>query len=80
MEVMGMNQNVTNVSYTTQSRWRSSVLWAALISQLIVILGLLGLWDQLGITSDTFQGIAAAVLEILTLLGVINNPTSKTSW
>lgn len=65
---------------TTQARWKSSVMWAAVIAQFVAIVGLLGLWDKLGMTSDTFQGVATAVLQILVLVGVLNNPTSKTNW
>ncbi|SMC60014.1 phage holin [Papillibacter cinnamivorans] len=64
----------------TQPRWRSYVMWAAIIAQVVTLFGLLGLWDRIGITSDVFQGIATAILEILTLIGVINNPTSRTGW
>lgn len=61
----------------TQSRWKSAVMWGAIISQIISIIGLLGLWNTIGMSSDTFQGVATAVLSILTLFGVLNNPTSK---
>jgi uncharacterized membrane protein len=64
---------------TTQSRWKSYVMWAAVISQIVAIVGLVGGWDAIGITSDIFQGVATAILEMLTLFGVINNPTNKTS-
>jgi len=70
---------VTADTTTTQSRWKSYVMWAAIVSQIIAIFGLLGLWDKLGITSDTFQGIATAILEMLTLLGIINSPTNANS-
>jgi uncharacterized membrane protein len=63
-----------------QSRFKSYVMWAAIVSQIVAVAGLLGLWDKIGITSETFQGVATAVLEILTLFGVLNNPTSKTSF
>ena len=64
---------------STQSRWKSYVMWAAIVSQIIAIVGLVGGWDKIGITSDTFQGVATAILEMLTLLGVVNNPCSSTS-
>jgi len=63
----------------TQNRFRSYLMWAAIIAQVAVIFGFLGMWDKLGITSDVFKGVATAILEILTLIGVINNPTSATS-
>lgn len=63
-----------------QSRWKSYVMWAAVIAQIVSIFGLLGLWDKIGMTSTTFQGVATAILETLTLFGILNNPTSKTSF
>lgn len=73
-----MSDNITNTE--NQPRWRSAVMWAAVVAQVVAIAGLAGLWDKIGITSDTFQGIATAVLTILTLFGVLNNPTSKTTF
>lgn len=60
-----------------QNRFRSPVVWASLASQIIAILIILGVIDTgLG---DTIDGVVAAVLELLTSFGVLNNPTSKTT-
>ncbi|MGI5971189.1 MAG: hypothetical protein ACOX7P_05640 [Oscillospiraceae bacterium] len=63
-----------------QSRWKSKVMWAAVFAQAVSIFGLLGLWDKIGITSDTFEGIVTALLEILVLFGILNSPTNKNSF
>ncbi len=63
-----------------QSRFKSYVMWAAVVAQVVSIFGLLGLWDVVGMTSDAFQGVATAILQILVLFGVLNNPTSKTAF
>jgi len=63
-----------------QNRFKSPVMWAAVIAQVVAIIGLAGGWATLGITSDVFQGVATGVLEILTLVGVLNNPTDSTKF
>jgi uncharacterized membrane protein len=63
-----------------QSRWRSKVLWAAIIIQLIVIADVVGLWSLIGLEKTTFTIIADAVLQVLVLVGVINNPTDSEGW
>ena len=62
-----------------QSRWKSPVLWAAIVAQIIVIFSACGLWDAIGITSDTFKAVATAVLQIFVIVGVINNPENPQS-
>ena len=63
-----------------QSRWRSYVLWSAILAQLLVIADVLGLWQQVGIEKNTFTTVIAAVLQVLVIVGVINNPTDKENW
>lgn len=63
----------------TQSRWKSRVVWTTIISLVILIGGNYGLWDAIGMTSDTFQTIANGILGILVAVGIINNPTSSDS-
>ncbi len=58
-----------------RSRLRSPVVWASVVSQILSIFVLLGVigteW------SNAITGIVAAVLEALTIFGVLNNPTSS---
>lgn len=60
-----------------QNRFKSVVLWTAVLAQVMSIAGLVGLWDLIGLSSDTFQGIMTAALQILVIFGVLNNPTNK---
>lgn len=69
---MSQNQNIT------QKRWRSAPLWIALAAQLISLLVILGVIDA-G-QSDVLNGLIIALCETLTAFGVLNNPTSKTSF
>ena len=56
-----------------QNRFKSWALWTAVVSQVLAILlltNVIGVQD-----SQLFNQIATAVLQLLVLLGVINNPT-----
>jgi uncharacterized membrane protein len=64
----------------TQSRWKSYVLWAAIVAQVIVIADVVGLWSLVGIEKSVFSTVVAAVLQMLVIVGVINNPTDKENW
>lgn len=60
-----------------QSRWKSPVLWASAVAQVVSLLILLGVIDTgLG---DIINQVAAGILQLLTLFGVVNNPTSASS-
>ncbi|SHI42267.1 phage holin [Parasporobacterium paucivorans] len=56
-----------------QNRWKSKVLWVAIIAQVVSILVLVGVID-IGV-GDQIQQVGALLLQILTILGVVNNPT-----
>lgn len=61
-----------------QSRFKSKVLWVAVVAQVIAILlmtGIIGVAD-----AELFNQVVTAVLELLVLFGVINNPTSKEKY
>ena len=58
-----------------QNRLKSPVVWAAVTAQMLAVLMLLGvIGEELG---ATIKMIAAGVLEILVLFGVLNNPTNQ---
>lgn len=50
----------------------SPVVWAAVIGQVAIILALF-----VPEVTDTFKIVAAAIVEILTLFGVLNNPNNR---
>ena len=61
-----------------QNRFKSPVLWAALIAQILSILVLL---DVVSPTqSETINQVVAAVLQMLVAFGVLNNPENKTGF
>lgn len=57
----------------TQNRWRSPVLWTAIIAQLVSISLATGLIDA-GF-GDQINQVAAMVFQLFVLLGIFNNPT-----
>ena len=61
-----------------QNRWKSKILWAAIIGQVVSILVLTGTID-LGVGQQIEQ-IGALTLQILTILGIVNNPTDGENW
>ena len=61
-----------------QKRWKSPVLWASIIAQILSILMMTGGID-IGLHEDINQ-IAAGVMQLLVLAGVLNNPTDKKNW
>lgn len=71
-----MNQAGSNgAGDAVQSRAKSPVVWAAVVAQLLAILITLGVIDT-GI-SEAVNQVAAGVLQLLTIFGVLNNPTDK---
>ncbi len=64
----------------TQSRWRSKPAWAALLGLAGLVFTHYGLYDVLGITSDTWQTVTNALLSVLVAFGVLNNPTDPQNF
>lgn len=60
-----------------QSRWKSKVLWASIVAQVVVILIMTGVINlQQG---EFINQVATALLQLLVLFGVVNNPTNPTA-
>ncbi len=56
-----------------QKRIQSPVVWASLAAQALSVLVMLGVLDT-GI-SDAVNDLVAGLLQLLVVLGVLNNPT-----
>ncbi|GIP35524.1 holin [Paenibacillus sp. J2TS4] len=56
-----------------KKRWRNYGLWAALIALVTDILIYAGL---ISFTQEEVEFVTQRILEILVLLGILNNPTS----
>jgi uncharacterized membrane protein len=62
-----------------QSRWKSAILWSAIIAQVIAILQLTGAFKAIGLDAGYVGNITATVLQLLVIIGVVNNPENPTS-
>lgn len=63
-----------------QNRFRSWVVWSAIAAQVISLGQLTGLFARYGLDAGAVGDIIAAVLQILVIAGILNNPTDKKSW
>lgn len=58
-----------------QNRFKSPVVWAAVVAQILTILIVL---DVINVAQqETINQVVAAVLQLLIAFGVINNPTAQ---
>jgi uncharacterized membrane protein len=62
-----------------QSRWKSAILWAAIIAQVIAILQLTGAFKAIGLDAGYVGNVTATVLQLLVIIGVVNNPSDPTA-
>lgn len=61
-----------------QNKWKSPVLWMAIVSQ---ILGILVVANVLPLDiADHYKAVLVLVLELLTTVGILNNPNDKEKW
>ena len=60
-----------------QSRWRSPVLWTAIVAQIVAIGQFTGIWVKFGIDTGMIGDVVASVLQLLVLFGIMNSPTSQ---
>ena len=74
---MFIEENQTEVK---QSRWSSKLMWSAIIGQVVVIADIVGLWQVIGVDRSVFTTVITAVLQILVIVGVVNDPTNKKGW
>lgn len=58
-----------------QNRFKSAVVWTAVLGQILLIIGLY----SPEISTDV-KIIGGAAIEILTLFGILNNPTNKSGF
>ena len=63
-----------------QNRFKSKVLWAAIIAQVIALMQMTGVMDAIGLDAGLAGDIGACVLQLLVLIGVLNNPTDGENW
>ena len=55
-----------------QNRFKSPIVWASVVAQVLALLVALGAFDQA--MSDTIKTAIVALLQVLVAFGVLNNP------
>jgi len=55
-------------------------LWVSVFSLIGLILANYGLYDAIGLTSESYQSIVNGVLGLLVAAGIISNPASGTGY
>lgn len=63
--------------WAMKGRLNSRVLWSAIVGLIVTLASAFNLWDKVGLTSEAFSGIMAAVGAVLAAFGVLNNPTDS---
>jgi len=63
-----------------QNRFKSKVFWTAVLAQIISIGQLSGIWVNLGVDTGALGNVAAGVLQLFVLVGLLNDPTSSDTW
>lgn len=58
-----------------QNRFKSPVVWTAIVGQIISLGQLTGLWAKLGVDAGIVGDVAAGVIQLGVIIGVLNNPT-----
>lgn len=61
-----------------QDRLKSKVVWAAVLAQVVVVLQLTGVLEISQI--EVINGVATAVIQVLVLFGILNDPTSPDNF
>jgi len=63
-----------------QSRWKSWVLWSAIVAQVIAICQMSGVFVKLGIDAGNVGDVVAGVLQLLVVMGILNDPTASNAF
>jgi phi LC3 family holin len=63
-----------------QNRFKSKVTWLAAAAAFWVLIDALGIPTKIGITNETFNSVVSSIATILTLFGVLNNPTDSENF
>lgn len=58
------------------NRWKNYGLWAAILAFIPMLLDSLKVYDISFILPNNYEGLATAILGILVLAGILNNPTT----
>lgn len=60
-----------------QNRWKSPVVWTAIVAQIISLGQFTGLWAKLGVDVGMVGDVTAGVIQLFVIIGLLNNPTDS---
>ena len=60
-----------------QPKWKSKILWASIVGQVLAILQLTGVFKNIGLDTGSIGNFAALVLQLLVTVGILNDPTNS---
>ena len=61
-------------------RFKSWATWVAVAGALWVLLSAFGVPQKIGITNETWNTVLNAIGTILTVFGIVNNPTDRENF
>lgn len=75
-----MTDKTTVKTIIAQPKWRSKLMWSAIVSQLYIIADVVGLWEMIRLEKTVVVTVITAVLAILVIVGVINDSGNARDW
>ena len=63
-----------------QNRFKSKWLWAAILAQIVTLLQLTGVFESWGLDIGLVNDVIAGLLQLLVLVGILNNATDSENW
>jgi uncharacterized membrane protein len=61
----------------TQNRFKSPIVWGAIIAQVLSLGQLTGLFAKYGIDAGVVGDVLASILQLAIIVGILNDPTNK---
>ena len=63
--------------WALRDRLRSKVLWLSVIAEVVKIAEVVYQWIKYGITPEGIEIVLLAVLAVLSIFGIVNDPTNR---
>jgi len=63
-----------------QNRFTQKSYGRPIVAQVIALAQLTGVFEQIGLDAGVVGDFAAGVLQLLVLVGILNNPTDSEGW
>lgn len=62
------------------NRFKSPVVWLSFITELVVILGLWGVYEKIGVDQKVVAATLTFIIVSLGSFGILNNPKDKSNF